>query len=402
VYVKLLCSCCKLKKYFLAKKAYSSNKQFYSENVMPKRRTIVPVPHVQHLASHSSDTTIPQDPQFLLSGKTAPIKFSKRKKEVIKHSSAVQITNSITLLQRRAWNVLLARAFDDLPASDRYQIRVRDLIEMLDYNSNDDAHLKEALEKLTTTAVRWNILRKDQSTEWGVFPLLAGAVIKQGVLTYAFSPFLKERLHNPRMYARISLSFQNKFQSKHALALYELCLDYFDFDRGYGETPYISVDEFRELMGVNEDEYQSFARLNEKVIKKAINEINALSDLAVTVRFERKMRKIDALKFCVNRRMEMVLPFATLEPPTKNAQGKPLTPEEQQKYLAEQKLLEFDMIFSRLPNGQQESIMLLAFEALPDFVKSLSHGEYPKAMDKTTEILLRHERNRIIDEMKLS
>jgi hypothetical protein len=32
------------------------------------------------------------------------------RKEVIKHSAAVQIQNNITLLQRRAWNVLLANA----------------------------------------------------------------------------------------------------------------------------------------------------------------------------------------------------------------------------------------------------------------------------------------------------
>lgn len=350
-------------------------------------KAVVVEPLRDHTAGSSDDREL----------KTAPMKFSKRKREVIKHSSAVQITNSITLLQRRAWNILLARAFDDLPSSDRYQIRVRDLVEMLDYNSNDDAHLKEALEKLTTTAVRWNILRKDQSTEWGVFPLLAGAVIKQGVLTYAFSPFLKERLHNPRMYARISLSFQNKFQSKHALALYELCLDYFDFERGYGETPYISVEEFRELMGVDDDEYQAFARLNEKVIKRAVREINALSDLAVTVRFERKTRKIDALKFCVHRRMEMVLPFATMPAAEKTASGKPIDKETREQRRIEQTQLDYDVFFNTLPAGQQETILLQAFERLPSFIRSYTVGNKPNTGDKTAELLLRHERNTILD-----
>ena len=32
---------------------------------------------------------------------------AKPKREVIKHSAAIQIENNITLLQRRAWNVLL-------------------------------------------------------------------------------------------------------------------------------------------------------------------------------------------------------------------------------------------------------------------------------------------------------
>ena len=40
----------------------------------------------------------------------------KDKTEVIKHSAAIQIQNNITLLQRRAWNVLLANAYDELPS----------------------------------------------------------------------------------------------------------------------------------------------------------------------------------------------------------------------------------------------------------------------------------------------
>jgi plasmid replication initiation protein len=318
----------------------------------------------------------------ILSG--APIRLSKRKKEVIKHSSAVQITNSITLLQRRAWNILLARAFDELSNSDRFQIRVKDLVEMLDYRSNDDAYLKEALEKLSTTAVRWNILRKDKS-EWGVFPLLAGAVIKQGVLTYAFSPFLRERLRNPRMYARISLSLQNKFQSKHALALYELCLDYFDFERSYGETPQIAVNEFRELMGVDVNEYPVFARLNEKVIKKAVHEINELTDLFVTVRYNRFQRKIDSIKFCINRKTEISIPFSNGEALEIVTEIK--TPEE------------YDLFFSRLGNEQQKKILDEAYSLLPDFVREYSTDVETLPNNRTTQVLLKQNRNVLLDKL---
>jgi plasmid replication initiation protein len=305
------------------------------------------------------------------------IKLSKRRKEVLKHSSAVQITNSITLLQRRAWNILLAKAYDDFDTTDRYQIRVRELVEMLDYKSHDDSHLKEALEKLTTTAVKWNILGKDKSCEWGVFPLLSGAVIRQGVLTYAFSPLLKERLHNPRMYARISLSLQNKFQSKHALALYELCLDYFDLERNYGETPFIPITEFRELMGVGEEEYPTFARLNDKVIKRAVEEINELSDLVVNVKHQRSKRKVEELKFCVFRKTELTLPFATAEEPQAS---------------------EFDVLFERLSAEQQQHIIQEAFNLLPDFVKQYDGSELGVA-DKVIKPLLLQKRNELLKRM---
>ena len=37
-----------------------------------------------------------------------------KRNEVIKASPAIQIQSRITLLQRRAWNVLLANAYDEL------------------------------------------------------------------------------------------------------------------------------------------------------------------------------------------------------------------------------------------------------------------------------------------------
>jgi replication initiator protein len=163
----------------------------------------------------------------------------KEKKEVVKHSAAVQIQNNITLLQRRAWNVLLANAYDVLPTEERHRMKVRDLMQALEFTSKNEDYLKEALMALVGCKVEWNVLDKDNKLEWGVTTLLAEAKIKSGVCTYAYGPTLRERLHNPQMYARISLSMQNKFESKHAQALWELCVDYLGTGRDYGETSYI-------------------------------------------------------------------------------------------------------------------------------------------------------------------
>jgi len=150
------------------------------------------------------------------------------KKEVIKHSAAVHIQNNITLLQRRSWNVLLANAYDELPTEEEHHIAVKDLARMLDFDSKNDNYLKEALEALVGCKVKWNVLDKDGEEEWGVTTLLAQAKIRRGICTYAYSPELRRRLHNPRMYARINLGMQNKFESRHAQALWELCVDYLD------------------------------------------------------------------------------------------------------------------------------------------------------------------------------
>ncbi len=93
-----------------------------------------------------------------------------------------------------------------------------------EFDSKNEDYLKEALRALTTCALEWNVLDKDGFQEWGVTTLLAETRIKNGICTYAYGPTLRERLYTPSMYARINLSMQNKFGSKHAQALWEICV----------------------------------------------------------------------------------------------------------------------------------------------------------------------------------
>ena len=220
-----------------------------------------------------------------------------RRRELIKHSSAIQITNRINLLERRTWNVLMSRAYDDLPLQEEHTIRLGELMRALSLSSKNYDRLKEILETLATTAVKWNVLGKDNQEEWGVTTLLAQAKIKRGLCTYAYSPEMRRRLHNPRIYAKINLSMQNRFTSKHALALYEMFVDYFNVRRKYGETPFIPIQAFRELMGFQEGEYSEFKILNRWVIKEPLNEINSKSDLLVEAEFKKDGRRVSAVKF---------------------------------------------------------------------------------------------------------
>jgi len=222
-----------------------------------------------------------------------------KKREVIKHSSAIHISNEVNLLQRRAWNIMLAQAYNDLPNEDTYSLSVRELCNALGYKGNNDKYIKQILRELVGITVEWNVLGKDGATEWGASSLLAEVKIINGVCHYAYGPTMRSRLYNPSMYARISLSLQNQFKSKHSLALYELFVDYFDAKRHCGETPVISVDDFRHLLGLQENEYAAFKDLNKSIIKKAITEINAKSDLFVDVEYRKQGRSVVAVKFFI-------------------------------------------------------------------------------------------------------
>ena len=233
-------------------------------------------------------------------------------KSVIKHSAAVQITNKINLLQRRAWNILLANAYDELPNKEEYQLSIKDLKEILGIKTRNNDYLEAMLKDLMSCVVEWNILGKDKKVKWKATTLLAQAETEDTICTYAYSPLLRKILYNPAIYARISLSIQNKFHSKNALALYELCVDYFVNKENYGTTPFISIEKFKKLMGFEDNKYSDFKILNRAVIKPAIEEINTKADLFVSVEYKRAKRKIEALKFHIklnpNNKNPLLLP----------------------------------------------------------------------------------------------
>ena len=230
--------------------------------------------------------------------------------EFIKASPAIQIQGSLTHLQRRAWNVLLANAYDELPNKEIHRVSVVELAAKLGFNSRNQEHLKDMLKSLAECTVEWNVLGKDKKQVWGVATLLASAEIENGICTYGFAPHLRLKLYNPRVYAKLNLRLQNRFTDRHALILWEVCFDYFDTARDQGETPFILLATFRELMGVAPDEYPAFKTLNQCVIKPAIKEINELTNFFVEVEQKRESRKVAFLKFIISR----LKPIAPPEP----------------------------------------------------------------------------------------
>ena len=227
--------------------------------------------------------------------------------EVIKASPAIQVQGKMTHLQRRAWNVLLANAYNELPDTDIHSVSVAELAAKLGYDSNDLDYLKETLEALGACQVKWNLLNKDKKEKWGFANLLASADIENGICTYSFAPHLRPKLHNPRIYSKLNLRLQNRFKSQYALILWEVCFDYFDTDRGEGETPFIPLETFKELMGLDENDYPVFKVLSRDVIKSAIKEINDLTDYHVEVEQKRIGRKVAELKFRITQVKQLPL-----------------------------------------------------------------------------------------------
>ncbi len=223
-----------------------------------------------------------------------------------KHIAAIHINNRLTLTQRKASNVLLYNAYENLQTARVHRIRVKDLAEAIGFNTHNLEPLKEALKTLARTVLEWNILDENGAQEeWGATTLLAQAVIKGGFCTYAYSPDLCEKLYRPEIYALLNLSIQRKFSSGYALALYENCLRY----RRIGTTGWIGLDNLKRLLGLGENDlyYQDFRKFNDKIIKPAVRQVNETSDLFLDTQYQRDNRRITAVRFQVSDNPQMLL-----------------------------------------------------------------------------------------------
>lgn len=226
----------------------------------------------------------------------------KEKQDVYKPPAVIHHDNTnVSLLQKKAWSWLIANAYDELATEEIHNVPVADLIQVMDYNSNDQEHLKDALRGLMTTLVEWNLLGHDKENEWQAATLLAGVRIKSGTCYYSFEPMFRRALHHPEVYARLSLKIISQFSGKYALNLWEMCMHAMNPKTGVGETSWWEVNEFRRLVGIKDGMYKQFRDLNKRVIQPAIGEIELLARCRVTPDYKRKGRTITHIKFRVAR-----------------------------------------------------------------------------------------------------
>lgn len=231
--------------------------------------------------------------------------------DLVKHTATIHIPNSLSLVERKVSNVLLRNAYSSLLTKQVHEISISELSESIGWEEgNADEKIKSALKQLVNLHVSLNVIGKDNKNSWGVTTLLAQAVIENGKCSYAYSPLMQKLLYNPNIYARLNLSIQTQFKSKHSLALWEFLVEILCSAKVREGVSKVTLEKFKELLAVTEG-YEDFKKLNQKVIKPAIEEINLKSDILAEVTHIREGRKVAALLFSVKYK-DQAQPFLPL------------------------------------------------------------------------------------------
>lgn len=233
--------------------------------------------------------------------------------QLIKHTATVHISNTLTLTARKTANVLLKNAFKELTTQEVHKIKLSDLMEAIGLGkSHNYKPLLDALDELAETTIKWNLFKKDRQVDWQTKQFTMSKLVasvhyeeNNGYCEYSYSYHLRELFKSPNIYAKIDLLVQRNFKSKHALALWEFLVEVICSGSVISDnlsTRWLSVEDYRRFLGLQDDEYTQFKFLNQFVLKPSLAEINKVSDIEAKVFYKREVRKVIALRFEIKRK----------------------------------------------------------------------------------------------------
>ena len=235
--------------------------------------------------------------------------LSMNSNEIIidKNSSSIQISNKISSTQRKCYNYMLKVAKNEFEKDKNkkiFTISADELLIFFKIGNENYTYLKNELEILNRTQIRYNILGKNKrSKESGAFTLISEFKYLRGVIKYSFPPTIEEMILNPKMFGKINLVVIKSLRSKYSIALYELAEDYINV-----QIPKMTIETFRELMGIEEHQYYKFATLKKNVIDVAVDEINQSDNITFMVSYElfKRGRTTTHIKFTTHKKEEVL------------------------------------------------------------------------------------------------
>lgn len=226
----------------------------------------------------------------------------------------VHIKHKISLLQYKYW-ILLLKAYREnyeagIATEDFTFLPMSKVTEALGYQPKT-REIESDLEKIRVEPLHFNLLEKDGQKARQGNGFISSWHVSSNRIGVIFPKQLREAVENldkkNSIFHLLNWNIFNSFSGKYEAILYKLCKDYV----GVGRTKEMSLEIFREYMGVAPTEYTDFKRLNQWCISGPIKKINQseLSDITIKPIFGRQNRRVVKVQFEVEPKRQSVLDF---------------------------------------------------------------------------------------------
>lgn len=208
--------------------------------------------------------------------------------EMLKPKELIEVRSAgrFTLEDRRLYNALVNNAWGPKLGQPGhvFEIPTSDLRQLV----GDNQRLKKSLRALMTTLVE-----VEEPDRWRVSQLLSAAEVdttaNNGVVRYTFPVFLADLLKDSTIFAKLDLEVMRSFRSKYAFSLYEAVARRVRMKRF---TENLTIDELRNILGVEEGKLPLYRNLNLRAIQPAVTEVNAITPYTVSIVPQKQGRKV--------------------------------------------------------------------------------------------------------------
>lgn len=239
-------------------------------------------------------------------------KKSNSQKDLIKtNQSLVHVKHSISIRQYKYWFLLLnfyKNLMEEGIREDKdgfYYVSISEITNFLGYEPQKK-ELKTDFEALRKEPIILNYLEKDGKSVTHGMGFISEWKITSNRIAFKLPSFVQNAVKGDaetrKMFLLLNWEIFNSFEGKYEAIIYKLCKDYI----GIGRTPYFTIEEYREYIGLEENEYTLTDNLTRRCINNPIKNINKndLCDIFVSVIFSRKGMKIVGLYFEIEHKQQ--------------------------------------------------------------------------------------------------
>ncbi|WP_060688740.1 RepB family plasmid replication initiator protein [Persicobacter diffluens] len=145
---------------------------------------------------------------------------------------------------------------------------------------------------------------------------------EEGTIEVKLNDVLKPLWDNYTQFTSLNLRHGILLRGKHTKRIFDYVSSLVNFQKAYKKYPQIPIADFKELLGLEPNQYAKYNLFRDKVLDLAVREINEKTDLRVAYEEIRRGRKVLSLKWSISREKvstEELQPVqAKLEFPTEN------------------------------------------------------------------------------------
>ena len=218
---------------------------------------------------------------------------------VVKDNALIEASYKLSLVEQR----LILMAIVEMRKPLDYQNKPREIvISASDYARHFDTHINTAYQALQDAtkdlmARQFTFIdivdgKKIKKTSRWVSEI--GYGVNEAVVTMKFAPAIMPLISElERRFTSYSLDRIASLNSAYAVRLYELLIQW----RSTGLTPLIKLDDLRQKLGVEKNEYPRMTAFKKRVLDLGIEQINEHTDITAKYKQIKKGREIVGFEF---------------------------------------------------------------------------------------------------------